>query len=120
MPFFNDIAQLPDDPILSLPIAFAADPRPNKVNLGIGAYKTAGGSSLVLNSVKKAEIQILQKNLNKDYLPIEGDIEFLNYALQLLFGSDLALLNLQTIFSAQTVGGSGALRIAAEFLSTNI
>jgi aspartate/tyrosine/aromatic aminotransferase len=120
MSFFGDVALLTDDPILSLPIAFAADPRPFKVNLGIGAYQTAEGMPLLLNSVRKAEIQIFQKNLNKAYLPIEGDAEFLNYALQLLFGVDLNILNREAIFSAQTVGGSGALRIAAEFLAKNI
>ena len=120
MPFFNDVALLPDDPILSLPSAFGADPRPNKVNLGIGAYRDAEGNPLVLNAVRKAETQILLKHCNKEYLPIEGDGEFLQCALQILFGSDLPSLNPQTIFCAQTVGGSGALRIAAEFLASNL
>lgn len=117
MPFFNDLALLPDDPILSLPLAFAADPRPQKVNLGIGAYKTAEGHPLIMTSVKKAEHLILQKQTHKDYLPIEGDGEFLNYCLELLFGSQAPLVKSGLQFSAQTVGGSGALRIGAEFLA---
>ena len=117
MPFFNDIPLLPDDPILGLPIAFAADSRPNKVNLGIGAYKTAEGLPLVLSSVRKAESQLLQKHLNKDYLRIEGDGEFLRCALQLLLGTDSNLLQSGHFFSAQTVGGACALRIAGEFLA---
>jgi aspartate/tyrosine/aromatic aminotransferase len=117
MPFFNDLTLLPDDPILSLPIAFAADPRKNKVNLGIGAYRTAEGQPLLLSSVKKAESQILQKQTNKDYLPIEGDGEFIRSSLQLLLGNDSSLLNAGQIFAAQTVGGSGALRIGGEFLA---
>ncbi|WP_068468671.1 aromatic amino acid transaminase [Candidatus Protochlamydia phocaeensis] len=117
MPFFSDVPLLPDDPILGLPIIFAADPRPNKINLGIGAYKTAEGHSLVLTSVKKAESQILQRHLPKDYLPIEGEGEFIKCGLQLLFGAESALLQSGQIFAAQTVGGSGALRLAGEFLA---
>lgn len=120
MPFFNDLTLLPPDAILGLPSLFAADPRPCKVNLGIGAYKTAEGASLVLNCVRKAEVQLLQKNLSKDYLPIEGDEAFLSCSLQLLFGSDLSQLNPKNIFAAQTIGGSGALRIAGEFLANNV
>lgn len=117
MPFFNDIPQLPDDPILGLPIAFAADPRPNKINLGIGVYKTAEGHPLVLSSVKKAESLILQKHLNKEYLPIEGDPEFLRCALLLLFGSDSSLWQTNHFFAAQSVGGASALRVGGEFLA---
>lgn len=119
MPFFNDVVLLPDDPILSIPILFAADPNPTKVNLGIGAYKTAEGHPLVLTSVKKAEVQLLQKNLDKEYLPIEGDPEFLKEGLALLLGPDLASVDSTNIFTAQTIGGTGALRIAGEFLVRN-
>lgn len=117
MPFFNDIPQLPDDPILSLPIAFAADSNPNKINLGIGAYKTAEGHPLVLASVRKAESILLQKHLNKEYLPIEGDPEFLRYSLQLLLGTDSSFWQTNRYFAAQTVGGASALRIGSEFLA---
>jgi aspartate/tyrosine/aromatic aminotransferase len=117
MPFFNDVPLLPDDPILGLPSAFAGDPRPNKINLGIGAYKTAEGFPLVLSSVRKAENQLLQKNLNKEYLPIEGDGEFIRCSLKLLLGTHCSLLQSGHFFAAQTVGGAGALRIAGEFLS---
>lgn len=117
MPFFNDIPLLPDDPILGLPIAFAADPRPNKINLGIGAYKTAEGHPLVLASVRKAESLLLQKHLNKEYLPIEGDSEFLRCSLQLLLGKDCSLWQTHSYFAAQTVGGASALRVGGEFLT---
>lgn len=117
MPFFNDIPLLPDDPILGLPIAFAADPHPNKINLGIGAYKTAEGHPLVLSSVRKAESLLLQRHLNKEYLPIEGDPEFLRYSLQLLLGGDSPLYQIGHYFAAQSVGGASALRIGSEFLA---
>lgn len=117
MPFFNDIPQVPEDPILSLPIAFAADPRPYKVNLGVGAYQTAEGLPLVLTSVRKAESLLLQKHLNKEYLHIEGDGEFIHYALLLLLGADCPLFQSGQFFAAQTVGGASALRLAGEFLA---
>ena len=117
MPFFNDVPQLPEDPILGLPAAFAADNRPNKVNLGIGAYHTAEGLPLVLTCVRKAENLLLQKHLYKEYLPIEGDAEFLRCSLQLLFGQDSPLFQSGHFFSAQTVGGASALRIGGEFLA---
>lgn len=115
MPFFNDVALLPDDPILSIPILFAADPCPTKVNLGIGAYKTAEGQPLVLTSVRKAEAQLSSKHLDKEYLPIEGDSEFIKCGLEILLGHDIP----KNLFSAQTIGGTGALRIAGEFLARN-
>lgn len=108
---------MPEDPILSLPGAFAADPRPNKVNLGIGSYKTADGKPLVLTAVKKAESLMLQRNLNKEYLPIEGDMEFVNCGLQLLLGPELANLNPNQITACQTIGCSSALRLSGEFLA---
>lgn len=117
MPVFDEIPLMPEDPIFGLPIAFDADLRPNKINLGIGAYKTADGLPLVLNSVRKAESLILQKHLNKEYLPIEGDADFILCSLQLLLGADSPLFQTGTYFSAQTVGGASALRIAGEFVA---
>lgn len=120
MSFFNDIPQLPEDPILGLPILFNADIRPKKINLGIGAYKTAEGLPLVLTSVRKAEQSLLQKQFNKEYLPIEGDAEFLRYSLALLFGTDCLPIQSGQFFTAQTVGGASALRIAGEFLVKHV
>jgi aspartate/tyrosine/aromatic aminotransferase len=113
MSFFGSVPLLPEDPILSLPSAFAADERPFKVNVGVGSYKTAEGLPLLLTAVRKAEQLILQKQTNKEYLSIEGDAEFLKFSMELLFGST----PIQHAFAAQTVGGSGALRIGGEFLA---
>jgi aspartate/tyrosine/aromatic aminotransferase len=116
MSFFNDIPLLPNDPILGLPIIFAAEQRTTKVNLGIGAYKTAEGNPFILNSVHKAEKLIWEQNFNKEYLPIDGDEEFKKCSLKLIFGSDLDQIDQEHIYSSQTIGGSGALRIGGEFL----
>ena len=116
---FNSIDQLPDDPILKLPIVFAADDRRQKVNLGVGAYKNAQGEAQVLKSVRIAEEELFQKNLNKEYPPIQGEAPFIQEILKLIFGEDSSLMSDGKVFAAQTVGGTNALRIGAEFLAYN-
>lgn len=120
MPFFETIELLPDDPILSLPILFKADPRKKKVNLGIGAYQDSEGKPYVLICVREAEKILYKKLTNKEYLPIEGDAEYLEEALKLVYGSDSKYLMEGMVFAAQSVGGSGALRIGGEFLAQEI
>lgn len=114
MSFFDEIPKMPIDPIFGLPIAFNADSRPNKVNLGIGAYRTEEGNPYVLKSVEKAETIILKKHLDKEYLPIDGDRLFLEHSLKLLLGEGC---NLENLVAAQSVGGTGSLRIAGDLLS---
>lgn len=116
MSFFQGLSQLPEDPILGIPRLFAADPRPDKVNLGIGAYKTADGLPFVLTSVEQAEQLLLQRPLNKEYLPIEGNHLFIEQGMRLLMGEELSKLPSGQFFGAQTVGGASALRIAGELL----
>ncbi len=120
MSFFHNIPLLPEDPILSLPAAFAAERNPTKVNLGIGAYKSAEGASLVLTCVRAAENQIIQKQLLKDYLPIDGDPEFIRLSLPVILGKEIIQKNGDSIFGIQTLGGSCALRIGGEFLARNL
>lgn len=117
---FKETPELPPDAILGLPIAFAADPHPKKVNLGIGAYRTANGLPFVLESVKEAERLLLQEDLNKEYLPIEGYAPFIQHSLELVFGASSSFLQSGAFFSAQTVGGTSALRIGADFLKKQI
>lgn len=117
MLFFDEVNQLPEDPIFGLSAAFARDQRKEKINLGIGSYKTHEGQPLVLNCVRKAERLLLHQQLNKEYLPIEGDASFLSLALSLLMGTNSFLARKHHFFSAQTVGGAGALRVGAEFLT---
>lgn len=120
MPFFESISLLPEDSILGLLKAFLADPNPNKVNLGIGAYKTADNHPLLLTCISKAEMLLAKKQLFKEYLPIEGDEHFLRAALPIAFGNHSPLLASGVVFATQTVGGSGALRLGAEFLASAI
>jgi aspartate/tyrosine/aromatic aminotransferase len=104
----------PDDPILGLTTAFRKDTRSNKVNLGVGAYRTASGEPFVLSSVQEAERQLFEAKLNKEYLPIDGDGAFVQATHGLIFGS---LAGRLPLFGAQALGGTGALRIGAEYLA---
>jgi aspartate/tyrosine/aromatic aminotransferase len=116
MPFFETLELLPQDPLFSIPILFAADSRPYKVNLGIGAYRNAEGKPKVLDTVKKAEQRLLEKGQNKEYLPIDGDPEFRNALLPIIFGEKIMQADEGEVFAAQSVGGTGALRVLSEFL----
>ncbi|MCE9687370.1 aspartate/tyrosine/aromatic aminotransferase [Shewanella sp. AS16] len=116
---FSQVALAPADPILGLTDTFKADPRADKVNLGVGIYKNEAGQTPVLNSVKKAETKLLSEETTKNYLGIEG-VQAYNGAVQtLLFGMGSALVAAERAMTAQAPGGTGALRIAAEFLMHN-
>jgi len=114
MSFFQQVELLPDDPILSIPPLFAADKHRNKVNLGVGAYRDSEGHPLVLSSVQKAEQHLLNQNLNKEYLPMDGDPEFCHSSLSLALGKNSP--HLTRVYTAQTVGGTAALKVAGDFL----
>jgi len=108
----------PEDPILGINVAYKADPTPDKLNLGVGAYRTEEGQPLVLQVVRKVE-QLLANDakLNKEYLPIEGLPEFLTHTARLIFGADSPALAEKRVATVQTLSGTGALRIGAEFLA---
>ena len=106
-----------DDPILELLVAFREDPRPHKVNLAIGTYKNEEGQSWVLPSVIQAEEALTASRLDKDYLPIDGDPEFLRAVTQLLLGDALTQLTQETesrTVTVQTIGGTSALRLGEQ------
>lgn len=106
----------PEDPILGLSVAFQADPDPKKVNLGVGAYRGEDGKPYVLRCVRAAEHSLVGK-LDHEYLPIAGLDSFVRAAQTLLFGEDSAPATEKRLASVQTISGTGALRIAAEFLA---
>ena len=117
---FDSLVAAPPDPILGLTEAFKKDPNPNKVNLGVGVYKDAGGRTPVLKSVKRAEEQILTAEQTKTYLPIEGNAEFDRATLELLFGATHPLVVEGRAATAQAPGGTGALRVAADFIASTL
>lgn len=114
---FERITAAPADPILGLADLFRADDRPNKINLGIGVYKDETGKTPVLASVKKAEQHLLENETTKNYLSIDGLADFARCTQELLFAADSAIISAKRARTAQTPGGTGALRIAADFIA---
>ncbi|TDB58631.1 amino acid aminotransferase [Photorhabdus khanii] len=114
---FEKITAAPADPILGLADTFRSDPRTNKINLGIGVYKDETGKTPVLTSVKKAEQYLLENEATKNYLPISGLAEFGIVTQELLFGKDHPVVTSKRARTAQSPGGTGALRIAADFIA---
>lgn len=115
---FESISAAPADPILGLADLFRADDRPEKINLGIGVYKDETGKTPVLTSVKKAEQYLLENETTKNYLSIDGLADFARCTQGLLFGKESSLITSGRARTAQTPGGTGALRVAADFLAT--
>lgn len=116
---FENITAAPADPILGLADLFRADDRPTKINLGIGVYKDETGKTPVLTSVKKAEQYLLENETTKNYLGIDGIPEFGRCTQELLFGKGNHIISDKRARTAQTPGGTGALRVAADFLAKN-
>ncbi|CDG11588.1 TPA: amino acid aminotransferase [Serratia marcescens] len=114
---FEKITAAPADPILGLTDIFRADARPNKINLGIGVYKDETGKTPVLTSVKKAEQYLLENETTKNYLGIEGIPAFASCTQVLLFGKESPIVADRRARTAQTPGGTGGLRVAADFIA---
>ncbi len=112
MKFFETVEMAPPDPILGLNAAFKADPRSNKVNLSIGAYKTDDLQPLVLAAVRKAEEKVLTDGMDKEYLSQDGNPEYVNRSIQLVFNAEQ-----DNIFGAQVPGGTAGVRLAGDFLA---
>ena len=117
---FKHLSAVPGDPLLALIIAHRNDPNPNKVDLGVGVYKDDNGNTPILNSVKKAEAILLQQEDSKSYLGINGAPEFAAVIQELLLGKDNTIIKDKRIFSAQTPGGTGALKVAADFIGSSL
>lgn len=113
---YGNLDVLPEDPILGVAPLFKADARPEKINLGIGAYQDEKGKPVVLEAVRQAEEIILNQRLDKEYLPILGDALFVEVILKVVLGEDIDCVKEQRVATAQTVGDSGAIRIAGELL----
>ena len=112
--FHLDLA--PADPILGLTETFKADTHPDKINLGVGVYQDTNGRTPVLAAVKQAERRLLETETSKSYLPIPGVPEIASYTQELLFGEHHMIIEQGRAKTAQTPGGTGALRVAADFL----
>ena len=113
---FETISAAPEDSILGLTEAFKKDPNPNKVNLGVGVYKDGDGQTPVLSTVKEAEERLLRSEATKSYLPIDGLAAYATLSQEIVFGSEHDILGAGRAATVQTPGGTGALRVAADFV----
>ncbi|MDP6468953.1 MAG: amino acid aminotransferase [Pirellulaceae bacterium] len=113
---FEHLDTAPPDAILGLNVAFQSDPNPDKINLGVGVYKDATGQTPVLDCVKAAEQRLVDQEASKSYLAIDGLPQFGQLTRELLFGVDHEIVKSGRSVSLQTPGGTGALRVAADFL----
>jgi aspartate aminotransferase/aromatic-amino-acid transaminase len=113
---FQHIEKAPADPILGLNEAFKNEKNPAKINLGVGVYKNEAGDTPVLECVKKAETIMLSKEKTKSYLTIDGTPEYVKTVKDLVFGKDSQLIAAKRIATVQSPGGTGALRIGADFI----
>jgi aspartate/tyrosine/aromatic aminotransferase len=118
--FFHDVNEAQPDPIFGLLGAFNADVRKEKVSLMVGIYKDDHLRSELLNSVKKAKSDILNQDLMADYLPIDGLSELVELLGPLIFGQEGWNQSHGRIYGAHTTGGTGALRVGAEFLAQEV
>ncbi len=116
MSLFSAVEMAPRDPILGLNEAFNADTRPNKVNLGVGVYYNEEGRIPLLRAVVEAEQARIAAHAPRGYLPIEGIAAYDAAVQRLLFGEDSPLIAEGRVVTTQALGGTGALKVGADFL----
>jgi len=113
---FNAIEMAPRDPILGITEAFNADKNPKKCNLGVGVYNDDSGKLPLLECVRKAEVQLTEKAAPRGYLPIDGLAAYDKAVQELVFGADSDVIKNKRAITAQSVGGTGALKLGADFI----
>lgn len=116
MSLFFAVEMAPRDPILGLNEAFNADTRSTKVNLGVGVYTNEEGRIPLLRAVAEAENALTATHAPRGYLPIEGIAAYDQAVQTLLFGKDSQLISDGRVITTQALGGTGALKIGADFL----
>ena len=116
MSLFSAVEMAPRDPILGLNEQFAADKSPHKVNLGVGVYFNAEGKLPLLECVLLAEKALMAKPVARGYLPIDGIAAYDNAVKSLVFGSDSQAVTSGRVATVQAIGGTGGLKIGADFL----
>ena len=116
MSLFSAVEHAPADPILGLNEKFNADTRPTKVNLGVGVYQDGNGKLPLLRCVAAAEQRLAQRPAPRGYLPIDGLGSYDADVRELVFGTDSPVLAADRVVTMQALGGTGALKLGADFL----
>lgn len=112
--WWRNVEPAPKDPILGVTEAFLADPHPDKVNVGVGAYRDDNGKPVVLECVREAERRIAGSH-NMEYLPMGGSTKMIEESLKLAYGEDSEFIKDKRIAAVQALSGTGACRLFAEF-----
>lgn len=113
---FQSVELAPRDPILGLNEQFNADTRATKVNLGVGVYYDDQGRIPLLKAVQKAELARVQAAVARGYLPIEGIAGYNKGSQELVLGKNSPLIAAGRVITMQTLGGTGALKVGADYL----
>jgi aromatic-amino-acid transaminase len=116
MSLFTAVEMAPRDPILGLTEQFVADTNPKKVNLGVGVYYDDNGKLPLLQCVQKAEEKMMAAHAARGYLPIDGIAAYDAAVKSLVFGSDSEPVKSGRVATVQALGGTGGLRVGADFL----
>jgi len=116
MSMFTAVEMAPRDPILGLNEQFAADTNPNKVNLGVGVYYDDNGKLPLLQCVQAAEQNMMKAPTARGYLPIDGIAAYDNAVKALVFGADSEPVTSGRVATIQAIGGTGGLKVGADFL----
>lgn len=112
--WWKTVEQAPRDPILGVTEAFLADRNPDKINLGVGAYRDDSGRPVVLESVREAEKRVAGSHF-MEYLPIGGLREFVAESVKLAYGEDSPVVANKQVAAVQSLSGTGSCRLFAEF-----
>ena len=116
MSLFSAVEMAPRDPILGLNEQYAADPNPAKVNLGVGVYFDDNGKLPLLRCVQAAEKAMMDKPAARGYLPIDSIAAYDNAVKALVFGAESDVVKAGRVATVQAIGGTGGLKIGADFL----
>ena len=116
MSLFSNVEMAPRDPILGLNEQFNADTNPNKVNLGVGVYFDENGKLPLLACVQAAEKTMMESPKPRGYLPIDGIAAYDAGVKSLVFGADSEAVKSARVATVQAIGGTGGLKVGADFL----
>jgi aspartate aminotransferase, mitochondrial len=114
---WSSLESAPPDPILGLNEAFKKDGNPSKVLLGMGVYRDDNNKPYILNCIRKAEQIVVDRKMDHEYAGIQGIDSFVNNVLKLAYGEDSHLLKDGRVAGAQSISGTGSIRLGFEFLS---
>ncbi|MGM8850447.1 aromatic amino acid transaminase [Salinicola halophyticus] len=117
---FEKIERVPGDAILGLIEAYNQDSNPQKVDLGVGVYRDPDGHTPIMRAVKQAEARLLKSETTKSYIGSHGDPRYGKAILPLVLGAGSPVLAANRASATQSPGGTGALRLAADFIRTQL